>query len=369
MKRRNADPVFNKAYTEYAGAYSLAVKKMQTYFPGLVAHFEGLPSAMRPQDIVPASTSVQLTDVFYTLIYGRDLVAATLRYKEIPKARAKAFDKAHRDFNWKKRPVNTAPWFVRHLASAKLLLDTKNWPDKGTAVEETEEGGRVFRVGSFTVHDQAAGDPRPTAQILLRAEELLRATDISKAAEVLYGDVYFVGAIDRKKVVLAQYLPREDVIRLLLTKNIESRELSSLIHELGHRYFRRVLTEHSRIDWNRYDHQLRRVETPKLPKIGEQLPNYANKVAGYETRHGKPVIVVEGGSYLYLDSYVKDLKQRILFRSFPTPYAMTSAEEHFCDTFALYVEGQLPEKFIAPFQQVVGVSRAANPRARARLFR
>jgi hypothetical protein len=386
MKRRNADlsailptretPAFEKAYAGYEGFYRLAVGKMKQYFPGLVAYFEGLPSAMRPQDIVPANVSDNITDVFYTMVYGRDLVAATLHHKEVPKSRLKAFEKAHRDFNWKKRPRNAVAWFARHLDSAKLLLDTKNWPDKGATVEG--EAGRVFHVGSFTVHDQAAGDPRPTAQILLRAEELLRATNIARVSEVIYGDVYFVGAIDRKKTVQAQYLHTKDVIQLLLVKRVESRELFALIHEFGHRYFRKVLTAQKRNEWNHYDFRLRQESAPSvsLPAVGDTLPD-AFRV------NGKPGVVVlqhldtkmkvqgvDGTlGMLGYESYRNTVKALLYRAALPTKYSRTDSEEHFCDTFALYVEGQLPEKFVAPFQKVVGVSRAANPRARARLFR
>lgn len=379
MRRRNPEE-FEKAYASYAKYYDASRQDMLRAFPRLIAFYEGLPSAVKPKDAVPADTPAYFHSVEYLLAWGRDLVHKTLRHKVVPKNRVKAFEKAFRAFDYKRRPKNSVLWLARNLDSAKLLLDTKNWPDKGEAGQDIESGERVFKLGPFTIHDQTSGDIRATTQVLVRAEELMRASNIGRIEQVIYGNVYFVGSIERKKTVHAKYYPTQDIIALLVIKKFEARELFSLIHEFGHRYYGKELTPQKRNEWNHYDHQLRRQsQAPvKLPAVGDVLPEINNRrVAGYDSQsdrpRGKTFIILEGGGFIETEAYVRFMQKVATQAALPTPYSRTNAEEHFCETFALYVEGKLPEKFVAPFQQVVGVSRAANrgrsKRATSRLMR
>lgn len=365
--RRNEQTEFDKYYWGYRRSYDESVAYMRSNFPQLGAFFEGLPSAWKPAEVVPANTPHASNAVARLLWDGRNLVHITLRDKSVPKHRIKAFEKAFRAFNWKRRPKNEVAWFARNLDNAKLLVDTLNWPAKGAATESSDD--RVFQVGSFVVHDQTGGDVKATAQILARAEQLVRASDIPNADKALYGDVYFVGAIDRKRTILAQYYGDQDRILLLMTKRVEKGELAALLHEIGHRYYQRVWTAVQRRDWSSYDSSLRKAPDIKLPKVGDVVVLQQKTgpvryhVSAYQPIRGKIFMTLAEGGMIDVDKYFAYAKQYAVIERLPTVYSRKDAEEHFCEAFSLYCRNELKEPHLLAFEKlVVGRSRAANPR-------
>ena len=160
MQRRPNTAEFEKHYYAYLKAYDETVAFMRSRFPQLGAFFEGLPSAWKPAEVVPANT-LNYSNAAEALTWnGRNLVHITMRDKSIPKDKVAAFERAFRAFNWKRRPKNSVPWFARNLAAAKLLVETNKWPDKSAASDSADDN--VFRVGSFEVHNQTASDVKAT---------------------------------------------------------------------------------------------------------------------------------------------------------------------------------------------------------------
>ncbi|MEL7342039.1 MAG: hypothetical protein AAGM67_16270, partial [Bacteroidota bacterium] len=52
-------------------------------------------------------------------------------------------------------------------------------------------------------------------------------------------------------------------------------------------------------------------------------------------------------------SVIKTMRTIYKRDQFPTPYASTSAEEHYCEALSLYVMGRLPEEHQVNFEEMM----------------
>jgi len=348
MRRVRNSAEFQQAFAAYKSNYALAYEHLRSHIAP-----PGLPIVRSPP---PYSTYAGLA-----YIYGRTLVHIVLQQKRVPADKARAFEKAFREFTRKRAPKDGAAWFVKNFDSAQLLLETESWPDKSSVVEDD----RTFKVGAFVVHNQThIDDVRATAKLLTSAEEMLRSSKIPNVTKVLYGDVFFVGEIERKKTVAARYYDQQDVVAILLVKRFEAKALHVIIHELGHRYWKHVYQNRS--GWTSYHTKLLREFAPtKFPAVGEHVPWIKGSPA--VVRYEGDKIWFEHG-FVTFSQYQKFSAQKAKEQRFPTVYSMTNAEEHFCEAFALYTLGELKEPHLLNFQMLVVNQRAANPKL-SRLMR
>jgi hypothetical protein len=356
MRRRNATQ-FSDLYVRYRTAYEHTVAELFCLYP------DGVP--INVPDRGSAAHRIIRDSAYLTWMTSRALVHLVAQDKAVPAAKSKAFERAFRAVDLKTKPRNATQWFVKNQTALQLLLETNSWSDKGKHVE------RAHKVCSFTVHNQTASeDVGATAKILCEAEDLLRRSGIPNISDVLYGDVFFVGQIERKKGVAAKYYPTRDVIFLIVTKRFEHRYLHSLIHEIGHRYWRKVMTRDQHQAWGTYHRSLaHRAVDVELPPLGSPLGEAKRvgdlpppRIIGYPYIQGRAAMQLDTGGYVWVDQYIKYKKQEARVKLFPTAYASTDPEEHFCDAFSLFTMGELKEPHATNFVAVVRVQRAANPK-------
>ena len=335
------EDAYHKFRTEYVYAYSLHMQKdADPLNVRVLPHYAGL-----------------------TIVAAHQLLPIVLHDKQIPRSCARDFERFSQAMPKRRIPKDTVAWFVKHLSGLQLLLKSADWPDKGTREE------RLVRVGPFVVHNQTQQDDiSASAKILDTASELLRDSGVPEIEKILYGDVYFVGQIEKNRNRMAMYYPSNDTVFLLLVKRFEDSILHSLIHELGHRYYARVWSRDSKVEWATHHRAIERAARSAadttLPKPGDTM-----KVDGKErivegivtTRSGNMFISLVGGGAVSVLSYARVRESNAVSRAYPTQYASKDSEEHFCEALALFCMGELAEPHRTNFEAIVGVPPKPAP--------
>lgn len=351
MRRLNPEVSFAQAYFAFRRDYEEAYARMTRAFPDLKQALKEYPDAL-----------AGFTHAGLALINARTLVSIVLHEKQVPSDKAKAFAKAVKVFEKMTRTRNVGAMFVKNLKSLQLLLETDAWLNKGT------EPARTFSVGPFHVHNQTRRDDvSVTVKVLEAATDAIRRSRVPRASEILYGDVYLSEEISRKKSEAARYYTEKDTIFLHLLDRFAVHAERALIHEFGHRYWNRFMDPKTKSDWYMYDRRLREVHV-EVPKPGDTIvvgvhPDKPDKLARVtdirEGGRGRWFIHVEGGGHFNLDAYL-DLARKIArIKQFPTFYASTDHEEHFCEAFSLYCLGELDEPHRSNFEAILRIAPIA----------
>lgn len=307
---------------------------------------------------------------------GKEWAGYVIDHLALPAKAAKPVEMAVRLFSKSygigKGPPDIIKWFEANEARLDLLDQARSWP------ERSEESG-VFTVGPFTVHDTIQASPKDLANataIVERAAKEARSSGVPGFAQMAYGQLYLVGQLARKNWA-AWYVPQKDSIYLRPGVRGSSVEESArhLIHELGHRYWSKKLDQTVKSAWLRHHSGMfRNKPDRRVPEVGEVLVPVVNgkkvKVDSYEPGKAVLVDVVTGElvgkvDRLKLTEWVQDAAHKM---SYPTLYAATDAEEHFCESLSLYAQGRLKGDNLAAFEQIVlGVNPAAVARIAVRV--
>lgn len=281
------------------------------------------------------------------------LAPVVVHDKQVPASEVKAFEKVVRDADRRRYPKDVGAWLLKNREGLLALARSVNWPDKGTGDES--------RVGSFLVHNQTGRDVSANIKLLETAETLMRDSGIPRIDDAVYGDVYFVGDIAKKRTTMARYYPDSDAVHIIVVKRFEAGILHSIIHEFGHRYYQRICKNGpARAQWSAHHRMVGRAGDIPLPKPGDVLPTAKGEQVVREIgsdRHGNITIVLESGAYIPWSGYARVMAQK----AYPTIYASTDPEEHFCEAFALFCMGELAEPHRAAFEEIVGVERRPAP--------
>jgi len=271
-----------------------------------------------------------------------------LQTKSIPRGQAKKFELSARPFSAAKRPPrDIVAWLEKNKGKYRYLVDAAGWPDK---VENGIGGAEdLFTVGPFKVHNtvrETGGQPR----------------------------------------TLAWYNPNDDKLYLRPHIKVGEGELHNFLHELGHRYWDKIMSRDVKTKWaNHYSMikyglgQYERSRPTDLPEIGEPLP-----IPMQGMRRGGPPIVTDiDDRFIHVlhkptgrdakikkREYWKFLERRAKRGQFPTPYASTNREEHFCEALAMHLLGNLPEPHKSIFDTVVikGEDPPGMPAKVARMY-
>jgi tRNA nucleotidyltransferase/poly(A) polymerase/2'-5' RNA ligase len=316
---------------------------------------------------------------FILIRRGKDLVNAILDKKSVPAGDRKAFEKASRLYlTARRKPRDILKWMYKNDASNKLLrYKCAQWPDK-------TEGDEKFKLGPFMVHNTIGlegAELEKVKETIKKATSAIKRLQIPTGLKkVLYGDIYVVARIQKSKTV-AWYYHSEDNVYIRRSDGSWD-DAGALVHELGHRYLDKFARGPDKADWKMYHNWLlgKNVEleddSVKLPGVGDQLPlQYKGTKRGY-----RPVIKeIRGGLYyfdvedkygtVYPKTYpVAEVRQFEMqkgkkvqkLRQFPTPYAATNWEEHFCEALGLYAMKKLKGDHVEHFEERWG-KRASGP--------
>lgn len=288
----------------------------------------------------------------------------------IPKGKEKAFELAARLINTsRKMPRNVLHWWRDNEQKIALILSGYiEWPEKaeGTAA--------LFKLGPFAVHNTInlkGAKLNQMKEALETATATLEKNCIPNLDKTLYGDVYFIAQIQEAKT-LAWYNSNTDKVYLRPAKNDKWNELESIIHELGHRFWRKIASKQKKEAWVAWYEKQKNTKS-RIPQQGDVyqgfnltgntygrgLTTITVKFVGFDENR-TPIIlcslateteVLNNRTYPW-DGSTKEWWQAI--QNFPSLYASQNAEECFCETLAYFAMGLLPEKFVIPFQAIWG---------------
>lgn len=326
-------------FSKFKSEYDIAFRYLTNWY----ANF-GLPIDQVLKDEFPPADMA----AFNVYISGRDLCESIKTTKEIPRAKIKTFEKAIKVFNYTRRPPQMNVWFVKNLPLVQLLLEAGHWPDRGANED------RAFTVGPFQVVNQTTQPVESSVKLLQSALDLMKRSGIPSITSVLYGEVFLVGDIARKKTLMAQYHQSKDTIELLLVPRFSAKFLQSLIHEFGHRYWHLNLVQ--KRPWQEHHQRLMRgAPDVHLPNIGDALEFVKGtpKVVEFKPFNGKLQIMLDSGGMISTDVYFNWAKKHAERAKVPTPYSARDAEEHFCEAFSLYCLGDLKEPHKSTFESLV----------------
>lgn len=288
------------------------------------------------------------------VVRGRDVAEWALQTRAIPAGKSKALELVARLFGMKRFPTDLVKWYDTNKDRLDFLATVGAWKERSV----TEEGGLdVASAGAFKVHNTIGADEKKFEEIKgLVASATKALTTTLDFKKVLYGDVFVVGQLKQSNT-LAWYSVREDdvYLRSLAKKGID--DLSSLVHELGHRYWFKFASQAQKdaITNLYFDLGRKRFEVKvERPKVGEPLP-----VPLSGNRNEKPIITkdtgltfeLSTGGYVKADQLLKILEQQALAKGvFPSAYSMKNNEEFFAECFAHYTLGKMKPDLSARFE-------------------
>jgi hypothetical protein len=246
----------------------------------------------------------------------------------------------------------------------EYLLQSKNWIDK------VSDGQEIFSVGLFEVHNDASLVGRKLKDIhekIQISNDLVRLSEIPKVKQILYGDIFLTQKITGGERAAAVYHRDLDAI----TIDVSNRSMSfytddastprntfvhSVVHELGHRYYKKVLSRNQRNSWIKLWEQIRKKPVLwAMPQVGYVFDKNT-LIEGKYSIGGRQLVKIEDNIYVLDDGhrmteatvrkYMQDEGKQARYSTW---YGQTKAEEEFCESFALLVLDRLKETRRRPF--------------------
>jgi len=279
---------------------------------------------------------------------GERFMELALGTVAIPRGQAKKVQAAARLFIAARRvPQNIYTWMRRNEKNLDMPATMVKWPEKDEVESDIEE---KFKIGPLVIHNTIQLEGKKlddTKKILRKIVRLIKSSKVTGALKTLYGDVLVVAKLNQPKV-MAWYNPRKDDIWI---RHLKEKDLHNGIHEFGHRLWRKFLPREMISKWQQY-HAGKRWDHPdvEMPKVGDPLPV---KVRGHKDPR---VVKIQGDKYFITEKGFLTWKQIRNYLEtdvkFPTIYAATDAEEHFCEAFALYCQGTLKPEFLENFEAI-----------------
>lgn len=270
---------------------------------------------------------------------------------------------------------NHFSWFSDRTKHIDDMLTLLQYPLR-------EEGENEVGVGPFTLknpinlsEDKVEEMKEACTQALSRCTNSL-APNFTQA---LYGDVVLVEMLGRANWY-AWYSTLKDEITMKYMDRDKSDFIKTFIHEIGHRYYKKILSNDKKRLWQSYDNRCHYAQRINLSEwIGKDIGLYALKKrtstsVGSNPNNGVPAKISRidtNGVYLVLPDgsevgayREKYLKEHIKAQTgiFPSTYATTDVEEHFCEALAYKAIGKLHPKSLDAFNSIIvdGVSYSPN---------
>ena len=301
------------------------------------------------------------------LTYGRLVLDGIISTRSIPRKYAKGIEMAYRlCSNSRRMPKDVLKWWKTNKKRFELtLMAAKTWPGVQDGTDD------MFKVGSFNVHNVIGASGTELAafkKVIAAAEKMVRKNSVPGFTKVLYGEIYYVGNISRSRAA-AWYNINEDVLYTRPTKKWGMDEVEVLLHELGHRYWRKFVSKDKKHEW--FLHHLsvsgRNVDFEvAMPEVGDALRLRIPRMP----RGWRPVVSrIEDGEYWFTlpngseRSHSVFSMRKFLYAQarneakqskYPTAYSATNQEEHFCEAVSLMSVGKLPPVHSGPFAEIWG---------------
>ena len=317
----------------------------------------------------------QYPDLYYPqnahsfVMKGKAIASHIISHKAIPTNKSKPIELVVRLFtNMKMLPKHFTEWFSKNQERFILLMETQKWPDK-------KEGEHIQKAGPFMVHDSiglSSEDMSDVVSLIADAVTKLHNTHAPNVMKIAYGPVYMVAQIQRSNWA-AWYMPNTDTL-YVRPKLKKMNATHAFLHELGHRYWYKVMDPKHKTAWDNYHRSLSGladdVKDWKSFEVGDDFP-YKLKglknpyVLSYgatkdillisdEDNHVPLYRVTKGPVKTeFVDlrdnkniGYVKThdmYKAKNVSDRYPSQYAATETQEHFAEAFAFMATGDLKE--------------------------
>ena len=330
-----SDKDLQDSYLGVKSNYEEALRSILQQFP------EGLDALaqLKPKDVYFSSTYA-----FLAWSSARAYIDKLTQVKQVPAKYTRLFEKAHRELDKNTKAHET--FFAKNQDIYKMLLESIHWPD-------IQEGDVTRQVGSIRLVNQAGGAVNldTITKFLTDAVGRIQSSGVPRVGGILYGDVFVVGAIQRNKAVAAYYDNHRDNLFILALPRFSGKELHVLIHEFGHRYWRKDASHALKAAWESHHDTIGSGDVA-TPVVGAVLP-YVN---------GDHVVTGLDDDWIYVRSgqvdrkaWMTSAKEHQRHLAFPTPYARTNAEEHFCEAFAMHCLGTLSKPHEEAFERIVAL--------------
>ena len=279
------------------------------------------------------------------------IIPLLLQVKKIPPTYTKLVEKAYKETS-RKNKFDMALWFAKNQDIFDMALNLAPKWETMEALSIQEES-----IGNLRVINQTTEDITKTETLLRNAIKAIKASQVPNLTKVLYGDVFLTGQMSRKVNTVAWYFYDQDYIQIFKIKKFDKEILSSLIHEFGHRYWQKFMSDDVKQIWNlRHEYLSGEKRIIPDPIVGQPIPGVKGSPRLVEkrvNRNGRIEFRTENNGivdYVQWKHYMESVERE---RDFPTPYAVTNPIEHFCDALGMYCTGTLPSPHKEAFEAIV----------------
>lgn len=281
--------------------------------------------------------------------------------------RYQVIDKTHpfRAATYERFQNSALKWLRKWSTQLKSLCNVGRLRDKEVGNNET------FKVGNLTIHNSVGASEEVVGKLktqLEKANRYIKGGDLAEMKKVLYGHAHMVNKVQGHNV-LGFYNSDEDNVYIRVYQrghesNYNEREggyTQVLIHELGHRCYKRFMSNGFKLEWGGYYNSLKQKRIRDFPEEGEKLwfKSSAGEVYFKEilTRSRVRCVLENGREGVFsIKGFADQYRYSQQQLNFPTPYSWTNQEEFFCETVSLYLMGLLNQKFYEKTRKCFGIA-------------
>jgi|LauGreDrversion4_2_1035121.scaffolds.fasta_scaffold00567_23 hypothetical protein len=319
-------------------------------------------------------------------------MAGILTYKDLPAQAQHSLNKAYEGINKvlfkgieEGFEALARDWSSSHPKTLQLGETLSQlWAKHPTKVVTT--GSNLTKVHNMTLlinePSMTASQKDKLVKALNDVHTLVSASKVPFFKDALYGNFIVLKANDIQIDETGKYIDQTDEIWLMYDEIVSLPEqalVHVIIHELGHRYYQKVLNDVERHNWLDYYSTLLMSEEKGLPKVGESLfldynIQLTNQKTGEKTIPGSDTIIKVDSSdpsnlkfhFKFPSGSTGVLTEASFLKAnpphFPSMYSKTNKEEFFCETIAFYTTGKIrpdlkktleaefKNRFITPFE-------------------
>lgn len=297
---------------------------------------------------------------------------------EFPENKAKKVRALKNKLRAPRRRYRPSEWIHKRRSQINEMLELLKYPIR-------DESERTTQVGPFTLKNPIMLEDHKVElleEICTKALKLCTNSLAPNFTQALYGDVVLVEMMERANWY-AWYSGAKDEITMKYMDREKKLFIKTFIHEIGHRYYQKILPNEKKRLWATYDRRCHRAQRIDLNDwIGRDISLYLKKKRkrtsiSSDPKSGDPVTIAQIGTPWSPDGvYVKaqDGTEVGPFRSkylkthikaitgiFPTQYATSDVEEHFCEALAYKAVGLLHPKSLEAFNSIIVDGRDYQP--------
>jgi hypothetical protein len=278
------------------------------------------------------------------------LLTAIIERKEIPERNKSELNSARSYLDQKSYRLTDSTREKLHSTLHTLL---KFWDTFAELDVSSSEGSDFFKIDNLLVRiltpitDEKI---EKVKKIIHRGVLEIQSSTIPHLKDMLKDLNVFIVA-GKKTNAMAWYRPAYDDIYLQEAYLEKYKDLdhhvSSFIHEVGHRYYKKILTADQKFDWTKIYQQTlakqkRREFKDQLPDIGDSLSKKCGVRYGNIDPDQDTVIAIDkdfvGRTYYKIQSGHKIYEHEIEgFLGVPSGYSKKDSEEFFCETLAEFL--------------------------------